>query len=84
MVKILHFVNLTIFMVKYLLGAKFYKMLNPLKQIIKQHKHLLKSQGFSKLNFDTITFCSMTFCFSFDVLIKLNPIQVNIRGGGPP
>ena len=28
-------------------------------------------------------YCSMTFCFSFDVLIKLNPIPVNIRGGGP-
>ena len=28
--------------------------------------------------------CSMTFCFSFDVLTKLNPIQVNIEGGGPP
>ena len=27
--------------------------------------------------------CSMTFYFSFDVLIKLNPIQVNIRGGRP-
>ena len=27
--------------------------------------------------------CSMTFCFSFDVLTKLNPIQVNIEGGGP-
>ena len=27
--------------------------------------------------------CSMTFCFSFDVLMKLNPIQVNITGGGP-
>ena len=24
----------------------------------------------------------MTFCFSFDVLTKLNPIQVNIEGGG--
>ena len=28
-------------------------------------------------------FCSMTFCFSFDVLMKLNPIQVNITGGRP-
>ena len=27
--------------------------------------------------------CSMTFYFSFDVLIKLNPIQGNIEGGGP-
>ena len=27
--------------------------------------------------------CSMTFCFSFEVLVKLNPIQVNIKGGGP-
>ena len=27
--------------------------------------------------------CSMTFCFSFDFLIELNPILVNIRGGGP-
>ena len=26
--------------------------------------------------------CSMTFCFSFEVLIKLNPIQMNIKGGG--
>ena len=28
------------------------------------------------------TVCSMTFCFSFEVLIKLNPIQVNIEGAG--
>ena len=28
--------------------------------------------------------CSMTFCFSFDVLTKFNPIQVNNIGGGPP
>ena len=27
--------------------------------------------------------CRVTFCFSFDVLIQLNPIQVNIEGGGP-
>ena len=27
--------------------------------------------------------CSMTFCFSFEVLKTLNPIQVNIKGGGP-
>ena len=25
--------------------------------------------------------CSMTFCFSFEVLMKLNPIQANIKGG---
>ena len=30
-----------------------------------------------------INSCSMTLCFSFDVLIKLNPIQVNIEGDGP-
>ena len=29
------------------------------------------------------TSCSMTFCFSFDVLMKLNPKQVNLTGGGP-
>ena len=32
----------------------------------------------------TMENCSMTSCFSFDVLTKLNPIQVNIEGGGPP
>ena len=26
--------------------------------------------------------CSMTFCFSFEVLIKSNPIQSNIKEGG--
>ena len=25
----------------------------------------------------------MTFCFSFEVLSKLNPMQANIEGGGP-
>ena len=25
----------------------------------------------------------MTFCFSFEVLLQLNLIQVNMRGGGP-
>ena len=24
----------------------------------------------------------MDFCFSFEVLIKLNPIQANVKGGG--
>ena len=28
------------------------------------------------------TGCSMTFCFSFDVLIKFNQLLVNIKGGG--
>ena len=37
---------------------------------------------FFSVFFFNILICSMTFCFSFDVLIKLNPIQVNIRGGG--
>ena len=27
--------------------------------------------------------CSMSLCFCFEVLIKLNPIQVNIIGRGP-
>ena len=27
--------------------------------------------------------CSMTFCFSFEVFITLNPIQVNMKRGGP-
>ena len=27
--------------------------------------------------------CSMTFCFSFEVFAALNPIQVDIKGGGP-
>ena len=27
--------------------------------------------------------CSMTFCFSFEVLVTLNPIHVDIKGGGP-
>ena len=38
------------------------------------------------INYNNIAFttsCSMTFCFVFDVLMKLNPIQVNITGGGP-
>ena len=26
--------------------------------------------------------CSMTFYFSFEVLLKLKPIQTNIKGGG--
>ena len=34
-------------------------------------------------DFGVILTCSMTFCFSSDVLIKLNPTQLNIRGGGP-
>ena len=25
----------------------------------------------------------MTFCFSFEVFVTLDPIQVNIKGGGP-
>ena len=25
----------------------------------------------------------MTFCFSFEVLVTLNPIHVDIKGGGP-
>ena len=25
----------------------------------------------------------MTFCLSLEVFIKLNPVQVNIKGGGP-
>ena len=29
------------------------------------------------------SFCSMTFCFSFEVIVTLNPIQLNIEGGGP-
>ena len=37
---------------------------------------------FSVFFFSQYLICSMTFSFSFDVLIKLNPIQVNIRGGG--
>ena len=27
--------------------------------------------------------CSMTFCFFFEVFVKLNPIQVNIKRGRP-
>ena len=27
--------------------------------------------------------CSMTFYFSFEVFITLNPIQVNMKRGGP-
>ena len=48
----------------------------------------LSEYGKCKLSFFVwyityISRCSMTFCFSFDVLTKLNPIQVNIEGGGP-
>ena len=41
-----------------------------------------EGKGKNKESLFNVT-CSMTFCFSFDVLIKLNPIQVNIEGGGP-
>ena len=27
--------------------------------------------------------CSMTFCFSFEFLVKSNPIQLNSKGSGP-
>ena len=35
---------------------------------------------------DTVTLlniCGMTFCFSFEVLVTLNPIHVDTKGGGP-
>ena len=38
--------------------------------------------SYAVMNHFKIT-CSMTLWFFFDVLIKLNPIQVNIKGGGP-
>ena len=32
---------------------------------------------------EIIAVCSMTFYFPFEVFIKVNPIQANIKGGGP-
>ena len=34
------------------------------------------------LRFFLTSGCSMTFYFSFEVLLKLKPIQTNIKGGG--
>ena len=49
-------------------------ILNSLDRIAK-HPHIFHKK--------ITVYCSITFCFSFEVLKTLNPIQVNIKGGGP-
>ena len=44
----------------------------------------LRTSVYSQCSFYTTkTNCSMTLCFSFEVFVKLNLIQVNIKRGGP-
>ena len=38
--------------------------------------------AYKELRKYNIKICSMTFYFSFEVLLKLKPIQTNIKGGG--